>query len=42
MPRKVDPHWGEDGFGDVELVCLKDDQARELVAIRGQEVLALN
>ena len=35
MPRKVDPRWGEDGFGDIEPVCLKDDQARELAAILG-------
>jgi len=35
MPRKVDPRWGEDGFGDIEPVCLNDDQARELAAILG-------
>ena len=35
MPRKVDPRWGEDGFGDVEPVCLKAGQARELAAILG-------
>lgn len=35
MPRKIDPRWGEDGFGDVEPVCLKAGQARELAEILG-------
>lgn len=33
MPRKVDPHWGEDGFEDVKPVELKADQAAELASL---------
>ena len=33
MPRKIDPHWGEDGFGDVEPVSLTADEAGELAAV---------
>ena len=33
MPRKIDPHRGDDGFGDVEPVSLTADQAGKLAAI---------
>ena len=37
MPRKVDPHWGDDGFHDPEPFALTVEQGTELAALIGVE-----